>query len=326
VESAVNSSIPLLKPNGVIVMKSTLPIGSAARFSEELRPFSIHVASNPEFLSEGNALLDFQKPSRIVVGAESETIAAKVMALYEKIDSPKMFCGLTSAEAIKHASNSFLAIKLSFINELSSLCEKSGGDISDVTKGMSLDPRIGDKFLSPGPGWGGSCYPKDTLELSMTGRSLGVNMLTVEAAIESNSQTGQVVVENLKRLLQGTLLGKRIAIWGLAFKANTDDTRDSPALRIVEILLQAGASVVAYDPVAKPSLEFTLETADSAVTACADADALLILTEWEEFSLIQPTEVRSIMRSRPVVYDTRNVLDRASWSQEFEMFKGIGRS
>jgi UDPglucose 6-dehydrogenase len=325
VESAISMVLPRLARGTTIVMKSTLPIGTAQMFSRRLSPQKVAVASNPEFLSEGTALLDFKRPSRIVVGADDQAVAAKVMRLYDGIEAPRLTCGLSSAETIKHASNAFLALKLSYVNELASLCMQTGAVMSEVTKGVSLDPRIGDKFLTPGPGWGGSCFPKDTVELAETAKSFGIPMITVEAAINSNTMTKARVIERIEKQFMDGLSGASIAVWGLAFKANTDDVRDSPAVDIIEGLLKRGAFVRAFDPMARLGARDNLSLQASPDEACRGVDALIVLTEWPDFGLVNPSEMRVQMNTDPYVLDTRGILDQSSWSQVFPRFEGLSR-
>jgi UDPglucose 6-dehydrogenase len=322
--SALSSLKERLRKGATVVVKSTVPIGTCAIFSKELEESEINVASNPEFLAEGTALRDFFSPSRVVVGADSSAIAKSVMDLYENIEGPKFQCGLASAETIKHASNSFLAIKLSFVNELASICELTGSNVQDVTHGMSLDSRIGSKFLMPGPGWGGSCFPKDTAELAYSARKLGFPMRTVEAAIESNHETINRIVRTVIGLFGENIKGVKIAIWGLAFKANTDDTRDSPALAVAQALSEEGAVISAFDPIAKPQGLDQIHLAKSALEACEGAEALLVLTEWPEFASVDPGEAKSKMKKTPLVFDTRRVLDRGKWEIDFPRLKVLG--
>jgi UDPglucose 6-dehydrogenase len=326
VESSLSQAIERLSAGSVVVMKSTVPIGTCNRLSALVKERNIEIASNPEFLSEGNALGEFQNPSRIIVGADSEETQKRVMNLYQSIDAPKMMCGLTSAETIKHASNSFLALKLSFVNELARLCEVAGADTSEVTYGMSLDSRIGDKFLKPGPGWGGSCFPKDTEELAFSSRKLGARMETVEAAISSNKRTKSRVVEALVAKVGGDISGKTVAVWGLAFKANTDDTRSSPAVEFIQALNDLGATVRAFDPVANSNGIENVVFCKSALEACEGVSVLAVLTEWDEFSKVDVNEVKLAMEDNPVVYDTRGILDRESWSKTFAGFSVLGKS
>jgi UDPglucose 6-dehydrogenase len=325
VEAALESLAPRLNPGAIIVMKSTMPVGSCKKFAEDLKPYNLKVASNPEFLSEGKALFDFQAPSRIVVGVESEETGKAVMELYKQIDAPRILCSLTSAEAIKHASNSFLSVKLSFVNEVAELCELSGADVSEVTLGMSLDPRIGEQFLRPGPGWGGSCFPKDSLELVSTVQALGGRMPTLEAAIQSNSRTISRVTDVLRESLGGDLSGKRVAIWGLAFKANTDDTRESPAVKVAESIIQEGGLVFAYDPIAKPGKDSRISIGKSPLEVCSGSNALVVLTEWKEFGLVEASSVKAVMAEDPTIFDTRGILPFEVWSREFEKFHVVGK-
>lgn len=323
VDSAIEMVADNLQPESIIVIKSTVPIGTSGSFAEFLSQKNIKIASNPEFLSEGNALFEFQNPSRIVVGADDTKTQQRVTALYDQIDAPRMMCGLTSAETIKHASNSFLAIKLSYVNELAALCEKTGAVLSEVTHGMSLDMRIGDKFLEPGPGWGGSCFPKDTAELAYSAKQLDAQMRTVEAAIESNSRTKDRIVQSIISLAGGSVAGKTVAIWGLAFKANTDDTRDSPAVHVAKALSSQGANIKAYDPIATSNEIENAIMCSSALEACAEASVLVVLTEWKEFGLIPAEHAREVMAGDAAVFDTRNVLDTKNWSRDFTNFVSI---
>jgi UDPglucose 6-dehydrogenase len=308
----------------VIVIKSTVPVGTCQSISERLKGTGLSVVSNPEFLAEGSALSDFEHPSRIVVGCDAELSGERVMNLYEGIDSPRMVCDLNSAELIKLASNAFLAIKLSYVNEITELCEKVEADASDVLKGMSLDSRIGSKFLIPGPGWGGSCFPKDTLALASISQKNGSPNGVLEAAIESNVKTFSRVARRVKSLLGGTLEGQKIAVWGIAFKANTDDTRDSPAIEVIRRLLSEGSQICAYDPKALAPNISGLDQVKSALEATRNSDALLVLTEWNEFANIEPKKVAELM-SGTVVLDTRGVLPEDKWASEFESFHVLGK-
>lgn len=310
-------------PHSIIVIKSTVPVGSNEELSLEVRRADLQFASNPEFLREGTALQDFMNPDRVVVGSSSRDVSEKVMALYEGIDAPKIFTSSSSAELIKYAANSYLASRLSFINDLSALCEKVDANIDDVAIGMGSDSRIGSQFLQSGPGWGGSCFPKDTKALTSLSIGKGVRLGVVEAAIESNKRAFERVVEKLKGLVGTSLKGKRIAAWGIAFKANTDDTRDSPAIEIIQRLLLEGCEVVCYDPVAKaPSLDGLSQVEDK-MQAVSEADALLVLTEWSEFKDADPVKVAQEM-SGAFVLDTRRVLPVDSWSASFDAFKVMG--
>lgn len=325
VEAAITSVKPLLATNAIVVLKSTVPIGTSVRFKNELTNQAIRVAANPEFLSEGTAIEDFLNPSRIVVGADDKQTALEVMALYDNVPGSRIICGLASAESIKYASNAFLALKLSFVNEMASLANATGASMADISLGMSLDARIGDKFLRPGPGWGGSCFPKDTSELSLTAQRYGSRMLTVEAAIESNRATMVRMFEAFSSQLGIDLKGCKIAIWGLAFKANTDDVRESPAIEIATMLAKQGARVTAYDPLVKRlSLSF-LHLEENPLDACFGAEALLILTEAEEFSLIDPLAVKERMAPNPAIFDGRAIINLDAWSPHFKNLKAVGQ-
>ena len=324
-KSAVASLTGVISAGSIIAVKSTVPIGTCESLAKELEIHGIGVASNPEFLAEGRALEDFHEPSRIVVGSKSKEVADSVMSLYESINSPRLICGLATSESIKYASNAFLALKLSFVNEVASLSERTGADTSQVLLGMSMDERIGDKFLSPGPGWGGSCFPKDTRELVFTGQSLGSPLFTVEAAIKSNQNRIHGIAAAVAGDLGGNLSGLKVAIWGLAFKANTDDTRDSPSVGISKDLADLGAEVVVYDPMAKGNDMDWIRMVDSPLAACEDASALIVLTEWDEFSEVEPSQVKEKLTSSPIIVDTRRVLDAQAWSNVFSSFRVIGQ-
>lgn len=325
IERAISSLRSRLANNSIVVMKSTVPIGTCSKISDQLRPFGIKVASNPEFLSEGSALNDFFSPSRIVVGAENKETAHLVLGLFDRIGAPTIICDLSSAETVKHASNALLSVRLSFVNELAAVCEALGADVSQVTEGIGLDPRIGNSFLAPGPGWGGSCFPKDTLELAHSASGVGAPMLTVEAAILSNAATKQRVAAVARGLLGDNPKHKKVAIWGLAFKANTDDIRESPAVKIASILSETGAEIMAFDPIVTSVPVNSLLMAESPLDACAGADLLLVLTEWESFKSVDPAEVKSAMKVDAAVYDTRRVLDRQRWTEIFPRFMEIGQ-
>ena len=301
-----------LKSGAVVVTKSTVPVGSAQIVEGAIGRSDVEVASNPEFLREGAAVHDFNHPDRIVVGARSNEVAQKVMDLYSKIDCPKILTSQATAELIKYASNSFLAIKLSYVNDIAALCDAVGADSHEVLHGMGLDTRIGNRFLEPGPGWGGSCFPKDTKALESIANSFGVEMPLITSAISSNESAHKRVADRVTEALGGSLSGKTIAVLGITFKANTDDTRESPAVAVIEHLIRAGAKVVAFDPmVVKYELK-GLTVADSAVAAAAGSDALVVLTEWPEFRSIDSAEIMKAMTGN-VVVDTRRVLDQSAW-------------
>jgi UDPglucose 6-dehydrogenase len=325
VNSAVESLSEFLSPGSIIVMKSTVPVGTCSSLANELTKVGLQVVSNPEFLAEGRALQDFAKPSRIVVGSQTLEASERVMNLYKDIECPKIHCELAAAELIKHGSNAFLALKLSFVNELAALSEAVGADITAVTAGLALDPRIGERFLQPGPGWGGSCFPKDTQALAFNAETLGVDMKTVKAAIASNEHTMGRVVKRVSDCFDGNLQDKKIAVWGLSFKAGTDDTRESPAVAITRMLIDHGAKVLAFDPMAKLLPGDEIVRVGSEVDACVDADALLVLTEWDQFSRVDPNEVKAVMSKDPLVLDFRRVLDGKAWKKHFETFLVVGQ-
>jgi len=302
----------LLKPGAVVVTKSTVPVGSAQRVEAAIDRDDIHVASNPEFLREGAAVYDFQNPDRIVVGARSADVAQRVMDLYAKVECPKVLTSQPAAELIKYASNSFLAIKLSFVNDVAALCEAAGADSREVMRGMGLDTRIGNRFLEPGPGWGGSCFPKDTRALASIADSFGLQIPLIAAAIASNETAHKRVADRVMNALGGSLVGKTIAVLGLTFKADTDDTRESPAISVIERLIGRGGKVVAYDPMVNEYNLAGMALADSPVAAATGAQALVVLTEWAEFKSIDAKEILSAMSGK-VVIDTRNVFDQKTW-------------
>ena len=301
-----------LKPGAVVVTKSTVPVGSAQGVEDAIGRSEVEVASNPEFLREGAAVHDFKHPDRIVVGARSTAVAQSVMDLYSKIDCPKVLTTQATAELIKYASNSFLAIKLSYVNDVAALCEAVGADSHEVLHGMGLDTRIGNRFLEPGPGWGGSCFPKDTKALKAIAGKYGIELPLITAAIASNESAHKRVADRVTNALGGSLSGKTIAVLGLTFKADTDDTRESPAIAVIEHILDRGGKVVAYDPMVTRFDLAGMTLADSAVAAASGAHALIVLTEWAEFKEIDAKKIMTAM-SGTVVVDTRNVLNQKTW-------------
>jgi UDPglucose 6-dehydrogenase len=323
VVSACQELAKTASSGSIIVLKSTVPVGSGEHISNSISRSDISFVSNPEFLREGSALRDFMEPDRIVVGAGDESVAQKVLSLYDSITAPKIATSVKSAELIKYAANAYLATRLSFVNDLAALCEQVGANIDDVVLGMGSDSRIGLSFLKPGPGWGGSCFPKDTRALLSVASGYGISLGIVGAAIESNEKAFVRVVTQLKDLLGGQLAGKQIATWGLAFKADTDDTRDSPALEVIQKLLSEGCRVVAYDPVASAPSWDSLSQVSSALEATRGADALLVLTEWPEFAEVDPGLVIDSM-ARSLVLDTRRILPATIWKQAVAAFSVLG--
>jgi UDPglucose 6-dehydrogenase len=333
VYAAVRELAPLIKRPLVVVTKSTVPVGTGDRIVEILAEEGVEgasVASNPEFLREGAAIRDFKIPDRIVVGAEDEQARAVLREVYRPLflnQAPILFTGRRTAELIKYASNAFLAVKISFINEIADLCEAVGADVQDVARGIGLDNRIGAKFLHPGPGYGGSCFPKDTVALLQTADQAGVEQRIVKTVVEVNNRRKASMAGRVTAALGGSLAGKRVAVLGLAFKPNTDDMREAPSIPLVEGLLMGGAQVTAFDPVAieqarplMPQVEFAAD----AHAACAGADALVIVTEWDEFRALDLDDLAAVMRGK-VLVDLRNVYDRAEAERAGLEYVGIGR-
>ena len=306
----------------VIVTKSTVPVGTGEWLEQQIRtlagrPVDMDVVSNPEFLREGSAINDFMRPDRIVIGTSSARAADVMREVYRPlflIETPILMTEVATAEMIKCASNAFLAVRISFMNEIANLCDRVGADVHGVAKGMGLDKRIGSKFLHPGPGYGGSCFPKDTRALVALGTAHGVRQQIVESAIDVNTRQRQVTLEKVERALGG-LAHREIAILGLAFKPNTSDVREAPALYLCRALVEAGARLRLFDPVAADGaraylsdIDGALRYADDAYDAAAGADAVVIMTEWNEFRSLDLERLKAVVR-QPVLIDTRNVLD-----------------
>ena len=321
-DSVVSQATEIAEPNSVLVVKSTVPVGTGQRISNFINRSDLFVASNPEFLREGTAMKDFMEPDRIVVGSNNSEAATRVLNLYAAIDAPKLETNLESSELIKYAANAYLAMRLSFTNDIAALSEKANANVEQVLNGMGLDKRIGTAFLKPGPGWGGSCFPKDTSALVAIAGSYGSKLPLVESAIASNKAALARSVAVIEDLAGGDLSNKTVGVWGIAFKANTDDIRDSPALMIIDALLSKGASVQAYDPVAVAPEQAGLVMKTSALDAAAGADVLAILTEWPEFAVVSPEKVAVIMKSS-IIYDVRRILPK-SWKSHFSVFKVLG--
>jgi UDPglucose 6-dehydrogenase len=300
----------------VIVTKSTVPVGTGheiARLVRDTNPDAdFDVCSNPEFLREGSAINDFMRPDRVIIGCESERAAEVMKALYRPlylIETPMVIAALETAELTKYASNAFLAAKITFINEIADLCERVGADVQTVAKGMGLDGRIGRKFLHAGPGYGGSCFPKDTLALARTAQDKGVPMRLVEATIEVNDRRKKHMASRIIAACGGTVSGKTIAVLGLAFKPNTDDMRASVSLDVIPALQEAGAIVRAYDPEGMTEAAKLLNDVawcKNAYDAMQNADAVAILTEWNEFRALDLTRAKTALKT-PVMIDLRNI-------------------
>jgi UDPglucose 6-dehydrogenase len=283
----------------------------------------IRVVSNPEFLREGSAVHDFLNPDRIVIGSDDKAASLFVAALYLGVAAPLIVTDPASAETIKYASNAFLAAKVSFVNAVAAVCEAVGADVNDVVLGMGTDPRIGKQFLQPGPGWGGSCLPKDTRALVRVASDAGYEFDLLKGVIAVNDLQLDRVVDKVESALGGSIADRRVAVWGLAFKAGTDDVRDSPALTIIRRLIKKGAIVRAFDPAVRRPVD-DIEVADDPVRACDLAEVLVVLTEWDQFRGIDPDRVAAAMKALAVV-DTRNLLDRAAYLRAGFSYVGIGR-
>ena len=318
----------------VIVTKSTVPVGTGERVAEIIRAnqktaVAFDVVSNPEFLREGSAIEDFMRPNRVVIGASSEHAIAIMRALYRPlflIETPFLITDVETAELVKYASNAFLATKISFINEIAQLCERVGVDVNVVAKGMGLDSRIGSKFLHAGAGFGGSCFPKDSLALIQMGGAHGIRLELLESVIRVNHGQRARILEKITRLVGG-LRGKTIGVLGLAFKPNTDDLREAPAIELVESLLAAGAAVRAFDPAATDqaaALYPNVEMCKDAYAVADGADALVLMTEWNQFRNLDLGRIRNALR-QPVFVDGRNVYDPARMLSLGFIYEGMGR-
>ena len=330
---AVRELAHVIKPGIVVVTKSTVPVGTGDKIEQILREegvADVSVASNPEFLREGAAIADFKHPDRIIVGAEDERAREVLREIYRPLflnRAPILFTGRRTAELTKYAANAFLAVKISFINEMSDLCEAVDADVQDVARGIGLDNRIGPKFLHAGPGYGGSCFPKDTLALLQTADGVGVDQRIVRTTVEVNEDRKAKMVERVERAVGGSLGGKRVAVLGLAFKPNTDDMREAPSIPLIQGLLERGAEVSAFDPVARQQAEEVLhgiDFADDAYAAAKDAHALVIVTEWDEFRALDLEKVAAAMSGKTLV-DLRNVYDREDAEEAGLAYHGVGR-
>ena len=326
IQTAAKTLSPLLRSGAIVVNKSTVPVGSTKVVERELKRPDVSVVSNPEFLREGSAIQDFLHPDRVVVGSDNQEAAIAVGALYEKVGAPIVVTDPASAETIKYAANAFLATKISYINAVAAICEGVGADINDVVLGLGYDKRIGHEFLRPGPGWGGSCFPKDTKAMVKIAQDAGYDFGLLKGVITVNDQQYGRIVEKIRLAAGGTLKGKRIASWGLTFKALTDDLRDSPAVEIITRLLADGASVTVFDPTVTfaPKGLDAITVSASPLEACAGADVIAVLTEWDEFRWVSPTEAAGAVSVKQIV-DARNLLDRSEWRRAGFEYQGIGR-
>ena len=319
----------------VIVNKSTVPVGTGAEVKNIIKKINpnalFDVVSNPEFLREGNAIEDFMRPDRVVVGVETEKAKQLMSILYKPlylIETPILFTDLNTAELIKYSANAFLAVKISYINQMSDLCEKVGADVHDVAKGIGLDKRIGSKFLHPGPGYGGSCFPKDTLALVQTAKEYDLNLSLVETVVKYNKQRKSDMADKIIEAFNNNCQNKKISILGLSFKPETDDMRDSPSLDIIPILKEKGFDISVFDPVAMDEAKKLLkniEFSNNIEECLQDSDGLVILTEWNEFRGLSPTRLKKVMKGN-ILIDLRNSLNPDSFKKSGFNLIQLGRT
>ena len=335
VYAAVEAVADVLKKPTVIVTKSTVPVGTGRTVAEIMakrRPdLPVHVASNPEFLREGSAIGDFMRPDRVVIGCETEHARETLRLLYRPlylIEAPIVFTSIETAELTKYAANAFLAMKVTFINEMADLCERVGANVQDVSRGIGLDGRIGRKFLHPGPGFGGSCFPKDTLALSRIAQDAGAPTRLIETVVAVNDARKANMAMRVIQAAGGSVRGKAVAMLGLTFKPETDDMRDSPAISIASRLVGEGATLRAFDPEgmeqARPVMPNETIYCSSALDAAAGADVLVVVTEWNEFRAITPAQLKTAMAGR-VIVDLRNVYEPGAMSAAGFAYHSIGR-
>lgn len=327
VQRAAEEIAGVLPFEAVVVNKSTVPVGSTKVVERALKRPDVKVVSNPEFLREGSAVADFLKPDRVVVGSDDQAAAMKVASLYDGLSTRVIITDPASAETIKYAANAFLATKLSFINAIAAICEGVGADINDVVVGMGSDKRIGENFLRPGPGWGGSCFPKDSRALIKIAEDADYSFDLLKGVITVNDQQFERVVQKVVQALDNELGEKTIAVWGLTFKAGTDDLRDSPSIEIIKRLIALGLQVKGYDPTVtqrRLGIPDDLEISLSPVEVTVNADVMLVLTEWDDFKWISPSTIAISMRGKQII-DARNLLDRKDWERSGFNYQGIGR-
>ena len=319
----------------VIVNKSTVPVGTGAEVKNIIKKINpdalFDVVSNPEFLREGNAIEDFMRPDRVVVGIETEKAKQLMSIIYKPlylIETPILFTDLNTAELIKYSANAFLAVKISYINQMSDLCEKVGADVHDVAKGIGLDKRIGSKFLHPGPGYGGSCFPKDTLALVQTAKEYDLNLSLVETVVQYNKQRKSDMADKIIEAFNNNCQNKKISILGLSFKPETDDMRDSPSLDIIPILKEKGFDISVFDPVAMDEAKKLLkniEFSNNIEECLQDSDGLVILTEWNEFRGLSATRLKKVMKGN-ILIDLRNSLNPDSFKKSGFNLIQLGRT
>lgn len=335
VHAVAKEIAPHLSGYTVVVTKSTVPVGTVREVTKLIKSVNgaadFNVVSNPEFLREGSAIEDFMQPDRIVIGTDSKRAEDVMRALYRPLfiqETPMVLTSPESSELIKYAANAFLATKIAFINEMADLCEKCGADVQSVAKGMGLDHRIGAQFLQAGPGYGGSCFPKDTLALLQTGKDFNAKSNIVDAVVSANAHRKQEMAHKVIEACGGAVKGKTIGVLGLTFKPNTDDMRDSPSLDILPILQGEGASIKAYDPQGRKEAEnfFTgIDYKDDAYDVMPDADALLIITEWNEFRALDLAKVKQTLKV-PLIIDLRNIYPIHEIKKHGIVYHSIGRA
>lgn len=332
---AAKEVAPHLNDYTVVVDKSTVPVGTArqvSRIIKETNPsVDIDIASNPEFLREGAAIADFMRPDRVVIGVETERAEDVMREIYKPLyirDTPIVSTTIETAELAKYAANAFLAVKISFINEIANVCEAVNANVTDIAKAIGMDGRIGSKFLHPGPGYGGSCFPKDTLALMRIVQENGENVRVVEAAVEANSAQKARMVKKIREMLGGSEAGKTIAILGLTFKPETDDMRDAPSATIIPALLEKGAKIKAHDPKgieeAKHYLPAGIEYVQNAYEAAAEADCVVLMTEWNQYRALDLERIKESMNA-PVFVDLRNVYEPQKMKELGFQYMGVGR-
>jgi UDPglucose 6-dehydrogenase len=332
IEAAAREIGPVLSSEAIVVNKSTVPVGSTFVVERALGRDDVIVVSNPEFLREGSAVHDFLHPDRVVIGSDDQAAAIRVAALYLGVTAPTIVTDPSSAETVKYAANAFLAAKLSFANAVAAVCEAVGADVNDVMLGLGYDKRIGPDFLRPGPGWGGSCLPKDTRALIRIAEDAGYDFDLLRGVVAVNEQQFERIVDKTAALVGRPLDGLSVAVWGLTFKARTDDLRESPALAVIRRLLAKGAHVRAFDPTVAVPVEAHkakpldgIEVVDDPYAACDGAEVLVVLTEWEDFRWLDFDKVGELLVSRRVM-DARNLLDREALRRRGFTYEGIGRS
>jgi UDPglucose 6-dehydrogenase len=324
VEDAAAEVGPLLAPETIVINKSTVPVGSTHVVEQALGREDVFVVSNPEFLREGSAVHDFLHPDRIVIGSDSQAAAIRVSELFSSIRAALVITDPPTAETIKYASNAFLATKVSFVNAIANVCEAVGANVREVVLGMGYDKRIGSEFLKPGPGWGGSCFPKDSHALVRIAEDAGYDFELLKGVIAVNDEQHERVANKVIAMAGGDLRDVRVAVWGLTFKARTDDLRFSPALEVIQRLVKAGGHITAFDPTRTEPLA-DMDIVTDAYAACDDAEVLVILTEWDEFRWLDLGIVRTRM-AHPRIFDARNLIEPAAARRAGFVYGGVGLS